>query len=415
MTVHLKMAWRNVWRNRRRSLLTIAAIAFACALLVFMLSFQFGSYEAMINAAVKVHTGYFQVQAPGYQEKREIEQVVADPEAVARLFETIPEVTAYTFRAAAFSLASSAERTYGIAVTGIDPSREPGVSTIQTLVRDGAFLSPGDGPAALVGSLLARNLRVGVGDLVTLLGQGRDGSIAATVVTVKGTFASGQDDFDRGALYLPLDYFQEMYAMEGAVHEVVGVAPSIWEVPALERHLAEELGRLAREQQMPPLVVLDWKALMPGLAQGIYLDLVSGLIFYLLLIVVVAFSIMNTFLMAIFERTREFGVLMAIGTTTGRLTRLLLTESMMMTLMGMASGMLLGGLVTLYFQAVGIDFGSASDILRQYGIPGRMHPVLSLPSLLIGPLLVCFITFWAALWPALRVRRLTPVKAMNDA
>ena len=113
MTIHVRMAWRNVWRNRRRSLLTIAAIAFACALLVFMLSFQFGTYEAMINAALKVHTGYFQVQDPGYLERREIRQVVEDPAAVARLLAAIPEVTAHTFRANAFSLASSEDRTYG--------------------------------------------------------------------------------------------------------------------------------------------------------------------------------------------------------------------------------------------------------------------------------------------------------------
>ncbi|AOY58155.1 permease [Desulfococcus multivorans] len=408
------MAWRNVWRNRRRSLLTMAAIAFACALLVFMLSFQFGSYEAMINAAVKVHTGYFQIQAPGYQEKREIRLVVADPEAVARLIDAVPEVTAYTFRANAFSLAASNDRTYGISVTGIDPVREFNVSSLKTLVRDGVFLSPGDGPEALVGALLAKNLRVGIGDPITLLGQGRDGSIAATVVTVKGIFASGQDDFDRNALYIPLGYFQELYAMRGAVHEIVGMTSSIWAVPAVERRLKQELERLDRDKN-GPLAILDWKALMPGLAQGIYLDLVSGLIFYLLLIVVVAFSIMNTFLMAIFERTREFGVLMAIGTTTGRLTRLLLTESMMMTFVGMGAGMLLGSLVTLYYQIVGIDFGGASEILKQYGIPGRMYPILTVPSLVIGPFLVCFITFWAALWPALRVRRLTPVKAMHYA
>lgn len=414
MRSHLKMAWRNVWRNRRRSLLTMAAIAFACALLVFMLSFQFGSYEAMINAAVKVHTGYFQIQAPGYQEKREIRLVVADPEAVARLIDAVPEVTAYTFRANAFSLAASNDRTYGISVTGIDPVREFNVSSLKTLVRDGVFLSPGDGPEALVGALLAKNLRVGIGDPIILLGQGRDGSIAATVVTVKGIFASGQDDFDRNALYIPLGYFQELYAMRGAVHEIVGMTSSIWAVPAVERRLKQELERLDRDKN-GPLAILDWKALMPGLAQGIYLDLVSGLIFYLLLIVVVAFSIMNTFLMTIFERTREFGVLMAIGTTTGRLTRLLLTESMMMTFVGMGAGMLLGSLVTLYYQIVGIDFGGASEILKQYGIPGRMYPILTVPSLVIGPFLVCFITFWAALWPALRVRRLTPVKAMHYA
>ncbi|GBC61774.1 ABC transporter permease [Desulfonema ishimotonii] len=404
------MAWRNIWRNRRRSVLTICAIAFACALLVFMLSFQFGTYEAMINTAVRVHTGYFQVQAADYQEKQEIRLVVPDPDAVGRVLDRIANVRAYTFRAVAFSLASSKERTYGISVTGIDPEREATVSSLKSLVRQGEYLSARDEHQALVGALLARNLRVGIGDTVTLLGQGRDGSVAASVVTVRGIFSSGQDAFDRSSIHIPLSAFQEIYFMRGAVHQVVGVTPTLWDVPGVIREAEAGLKGLNSPK---PLAVPDWRALMPGLAQGIYMDLISGLIFYLLLIIVVAFSILNTFLMAIFERTREFGVMMAMGTTTGRLTRLLLTESLLMTMMGIVCGVVLGSLVTLWFQAHGIDFGEASEILRQYGISGRMYPRLSIISASVGPALVFFITFWTALYPALRVRRLRPVEAMS--
>jgi ABC-type antimicrobial peptide transport system permease subunit len=152
---------------------------------------------------------------------------------------------------------------------------------------------------------------------------------------------------------------------------------------------------------------------MPGLRQAIEMDLVSGLIFYGLLIIVVAFSILNTFLMAIFERTREFGVMMAIGTTPRRLTKVLLIESMAMTAIGIIAGILIGIGITYYFQISGIDFSGGSELLSQFGITGRMYPKLSFLSVSIGPFMVLFFTFIAALYPALKVRRLRPVEAMT--
>jgi putative ABC transport system permease protein len=128
---------------------------------------------------------------------------------------------------------------------------------------------------------------------------------------------------------------------------------------------------------------------------------------------VVAFSILNTFLMAIFERTREFGVMMAIGTTPGRLTKVLLIESMTMTFVGVVAGIFAGSLVTIYFQAYGIDFSGASELLSQFGITGRIYPKLSLLSAVSGPLVVMIITFFTALYPALKVRRMRPVDAMR--
>lgn len=409
MSIDTKMAWRNVWRNPRRSILTICAVAFASLLLVFMLSWQFGSYETMINSAVKIHSGHLQVKNEQYEKKRSIRLVVPDPGAVSGILDEVEGIEAYTFRANAFSLVSSKDRTYGVVVIGIDPSREAQVSTIAKVVRRGNYLTDGDGDQAILGELLARNLRVDVGDELVLLGQGRDGSVAATVVYVKGIYNSGQDEFDRSSIHIPIRHFQNVYAMGRAVHEVVALGKSLGDVKRIKEDIA---GRLDRVDKTKQLVVMDWMDLMPGLIQGIKMDLISGLIFYLILIVVVAFSILNTFLMALLERTREFGVLMAIGTTPGRLTRLLLLESVTMTVVGVALGIIVGSLVTWYFQAHGIVIASASELMRQFGIPERMYPQLSILSVTIGPVAVLIITVLCALYPAIKVRRLKPVEAL---
>jgi len=410
LSIDVKMAWRNLWRNPRRTILTIGAITFASLLLVFMLSFQFGSYDTMINTSVKIQTGHLQIQLDEYQGKNSIRLVVSDPEKIAALVDKIPQVMAYTFRAQTFSLISSEQRTYGVSVTGIDPEHEADVSSLKSLIRQGEFLSGANTDQALVGKLLARNLRVKVGDELSVVGQGRDGSIAATVVKVKGIFSSGIDELDRASIYIPLNTFQEVYSMQGAVHEVVVIADSLSDVEKIKYAIQSDLASLNLKER---LIVLDWNELMPGLRQSIEMDLISGLIFYLLLLLVVAFSILNTFLMAIFERTREFGVMMAIGTTPGRLTKVLLIESMTLTFVGVVAGIFIGSLITIYFQTHGIDFSGASELLSQFGISGRMYPKLSLLSAVSGPMAVLIITFFTALYPSIKVRRMRPVEAMR--
>jgi len=244
---------------------------------------------------------------------------------------------------------------------------------------------------------------------LTVLGQGRDGSVAATVITVKGIFSSGQDEFDRSSIQIPLSSFQSVYEMGKAVNEVVVLADSLDRVSDIKQELEAGIKYLPDADH---LVVLDWMQLMPGLIEAIKLDLASGFIFYIILIVVVAFSILNTFLMAIFERTKEFGVLMAMGTTPWRLTRLLLAESITTTVLGIIVGALAGSLVTWYFQVHGLVISGAADILSQFGLPARIYPRLSVLSLSIGTGVVLLITLVTATYPALKVRKLKPVEAL---
>ncbi len=410
MSIEVKMAWRNLWRNTRRTVLTIAAIAFACLLLVFMLSWQFGTYDVMINTAVGIHSGHLQVQAKGYNDKQAVYQVVPDPASVSAAVAGVPQVTAHTLRAKAFAMASSARRTYGAMAVGIAPASEAAVSTLAKLIFEGEFLAKTDTDQALAGRLLAQNLKIGLGEELVLLGQGRDGSVAATVVKIKGIINSGQDVFDRSTVLIPLGLFQESFAMQGTVHEVVLRCRSLQDVAPVKLQLQD---KLAAQIKSDTLVVLDWTELMPGLLESIKLDLVSGFIFYFILIIVVAFSILNTFLMSVFERTREFGVMLAMGTTPGRLTRILLFESSSMTLIGILIGALAGAAVTQYFAVHGIAIADAAEILREFGLPERIHPRLSILSVTIGSGIVLVITFTTTLYPAFKVRRLIPVQALR--
>lgn len=390
--------------------MTVSAIAFAALLLVFMLSFQFGTYETMINTSVSLRTGHLQVQAAGYLEDREVRLAFAWDDAMEEaLFKGDPRIEAVAPRANGFALVTSGSRTYGCMVTGVDPEREKGVSTLAAIIRKGSYLSGED--QALVGEILARNLKVGVGDELTLLGQGRDGSVAATVVRVGGIFGSGLDEYDRNVVLLPLTFFQDVFSMGREVHEVAIRARSLSDVGPLKRELSDRLASMPFDGVAP--VALDWMDLVPGLLQSIQMDLVSGIIMYLILIIVVAFSILNTFVMAIFERTREFGVMMAIGTTPGRLMRLVLTESFFMTATGLALGIAFGAALTLWFESHGILIPGGDELMKAYGITGRLYPKLSPLSATVGPLAVLIITLFSALFPALKIRQMKPVEAMH--
>ncbi len=402
----LKLAWRNIWRHPRRSILTMMAIGFASLLLVFMLSFQFGAYEGMINASVKLSTGHIQVQGQGYNEKPQMRKVVSDPEVVRQVLANTPGVKAATPRSRAFVLASGEERTRGVMVMGVNPPTEKKVSTLSTLIRQGDYLSPEAPNTVIVGTLLAKRLKIGLGQEVTLLGQALDGSIAATVVTVRGVFESGIDAMDRSTIQMLLSDFDALFGMHGAVHTIVVMVRELNQIKSVK-------AALKQKPALESLAVLDWVDLSPGLKQSIQMDLMGGIIMYIILIIVVAFSILNTFIMAVFERTREFGVMMAIGAAPGRLVRIMLAESTFMTIVGVFTGAVLGALLTIYFSRIGIPMGGAEELMAQYGISGRMFPKLSLLSLLAGPIVITGLTLLTALFPALRIPRLKPVDAMR--
>ncbi len=407
----LRFAWRNLWRHGRRSVLTMLAIAFASAILVFSLSFQLGSYDQMVATMVRIEAGHLQVMAEGYNDKAEMRRVIADPAAVEATLVETGRIAHMARRADAFVLASSEDRTYGGLLVGIEPEREAMITTGGSNVVEGAYLRPQDGDVVLVGRLLAQNLKLRIGDELVVLGQGRDGSTAAAVLIVQGLVESGLDDLDRALLYMPLQAFDEVFAMEGAVHRVVALADDLDAVDPLTVDIDNALQEL---ENPVPLNALSWSDLLPGIREGIELDFYSALITYAFLVIVVTFSILNTFLMAILERTREFGVMMAIGARPWALIRLVMLESTRMTVIGITIGTAIGTAVAIALQDVGIKIEGAEAVMEKFGMPERLYPVVSLESILPGPAIVLAATLVAAFYPALRLVWLKPVDAMRQ-
>ncbi len=407
MNLVLRLAWRNIWRHPRRTWLTTGAMMFSNLLLVFMISLQFGMYGLMIDNTLQTFTGHMQVQAPGYKDDQKMRQTVADIIPLANSLRENTDALAVAARATAFALASSEERSYGIAVFGVETEFEPAVSTIPGLIRQGRFLADPNAAEIVIGAALARNLRVEVGDELTILGSGLDGSFAAAVVTIVGVFDSGITDFDRNIAEVPLAYFQDAFYMNGSGHQIVVNTTNTDLVAQVQQQVAAVLP--AGED----LVVHDWDALQPGLQQAIKADMSSAFFMYGILVVLVAFSVLNTQLMSVLERTREFGIVMALGLTPGRLGRLVLLETAIMGLMGLILGALLGALVTWWFSVNGFSYPGMEEMGAKFNLPSRFHPQVTAASVLIGPVVVFIFTLIAAIYPALRLNRLHPVEAMR--
>ncbi|MDH3440244.1 MAG: ABC transporter permease [Gammaproteobacteria bacterium] len=407
MNITLRLAWRNLWRQPRRTWLTIGAMVFSNALLVFMISLQFGMYELMIDNTLKAFTGHFQVQAPGYKDEAKMRQVVPNAEVLADRIRTELELDTVAVRSAAFALVSSDDRSYGIQVFGVDPDYEPRVSTVPGLVREGRYPHDRNAQEIVVGKVLARNLKVGIGDELTILGSGRDGSFAAAVATVVGIFDSGVIDIDRSIAEMPIGYFNDVFYMENAAHSIVIVTPGLAAIelyhPRVEALLPQGDG----------VVLRDWDALQPGLKQAIQADLSSAFFMYGVLVILVAFSVMNTQLMSVLERTHEFGIVMSLGLTPGRLGRLVLLETALMGLAGLALGAVVGGLITTWFTYNGFSYPGMDQMAANFNLPARFYPQVSILTLFAGPAVVFIGSILSALYPALRLHWLHPVEAMR--
>lgn len=407
--VILRLAWRNLWRNKRRTWLTASAIAFVTMLMVFLITLQLGSYDLMVDSSLRIFTGQMQVQREGYLDKPQIRTIIPDALTLAQRLRQKPALNGVgiAVRAQSFALAASGTRSFGVQVVGTEPEFEARVSTIPGLIKSGRYLANASAQEAVLGAALAKNLHIKVGDELTLLGSALDGSVAATIVPVVGVFESGMRDLDRVLVEMPLHTFQDVFGMGQGAHAITLLAPDIKLLPLLQREVDREL------PTTPKLVALDWERLIPGLKQLIQADWTTGWFTYIALIVVVTFSILNTFIMSVLERTREFGIMLALGATPLRIGTLVFIETALLALIGLLIGLGIGVLIAATLSVYGFTYPGLKELMGEYGLPGLIYPKLSATSILLGPAVILVFILLAALYPALRIRKLQPVEAIH--
>jgi len=396
------MAWRNLWRNARRTWLTAGGIAFASFLVTLSMAMQLGSYDAMINSATQFYLGQAQISHRDYPQDERLEQTLNGAEHLLRRLQNVPGVHGAP-RAQVFALASVGERSYGAAVVGVDFAAEAEVVTFFERLQSGTL------PAAdevLIGAAMARNLGAAIGDELVLLGTAREGGIGALALRISGIYASGQVALDRSLVFTRLPTLQEGFALQDALHTVVLRFADVAQVPAYAERLRSLLPAEA--------VYRPWQSLLPEVVQGIELDRVSAVLFYGVILALVTFSVVNTFIMVVFERTREFGMLLALGTRPGQIVGLVQAEAFMMWGLGALIGVLISNLLVGWAAVVGIPLGGLEEMAGQYYMPSRLYPSLSLASMSAAPLVLLVGTQLAAGLVTLRVHRLRPVTALRS-
>ena len=404
----IKTAWRNIGRNKRRSVLSALAIGAAFGLLIFSMSLQRGSYADMIQNTVRIHTGHAQIQKKGYWPERLLSDKL-NPAGLLETVDALPGVLGAAPRVTTSALVSRGDHTFGAAVFGIDPVREKIVSTLARVLREGQYLDPNDAEGALLGQTLARNLGAGIGDEIVFIGQGADGSMAAGRLIVRGLFKTGMGDMDRAAMVAGLGAMQEAFSMAGDVTEIAVLLDSERNRPQMESRIREAFAQQGRTDTE----VLGWPTLMPGVEQSIRIDWNSGLIMYAALVLVVGFGIANTFLMAYMERIHELGVLLALGMTPRQVSRMVYLESVLLIGLGLLLGLALGLPITLHYRDQGINFGIHETVSEQYGMSSVIHPQPDAAVLGWAAGIVLVISLAVAIYPALKAARVRPVEALR--
>ncbi|MCP4547551.1 MAG: ABC transporter permease [bacterium] len=401
MLTLMKMGFRNIRRRRRRSILTSLTIFVGTMLIVFTVGLQEGTYDEMTELATRSLPGHFQVQAERYHDKPSLFRTVSEPDEVLGQLLAQPGIAAVTGRVETAGLLSAANQTTSALLLGIDPESERTVSNLHRNLKEGCWLDEVEGGELpiVLGAGLARRLQIGPGDELSFLGQAADGSIAADLFTVCGLVESGASDFDSGLALIRLEDAQYMLALEGRVHCLAGVVDT---PTRLDRTLAGfDPGAGNR--------LLPWPVLLEELARSIKSDRDSGRVFLLIIVVVVVLGVTNTMMMSVFERTREIGVMLALGTSPGRVVSMILCESFWLTLIGVTLGVLVGALLNTHLAvpmgAEPVEFGGV--VIET--MHGANHPI----AILYFPLVVFTAGIIAGLPPALRAARLAPAQALR--
>lgn len=407
----VRVAWRNLWRRRLRTWLSAGSLAFAIFLVSFFVAMQAGTYGSWIDTATRLTTGHLQVQHPDYQENPKSANAVAGGTELARRLERLPNIVGVAPRAEAFALVSVGERSFGAMVMGVDGEREAALFDLPGRIVAGEYLPRAD--SAYVGTALAANLGVELGGEIVALGSSEEGGVAVLVLTVDGLFETGQAELDRSILQAPLPAMQAAFQLGDAVHRIAIATTDSSRIEQFAPAIAERLPAGAR--------LLTWSELLPEVEQSVELDRIGGAIIYWLLMIVVTISVVNAFVITVFERTREFGMLIAIGMKPNAIVGMLATEAVFVWLLGAAIGLALCVATVVPLGVVGIPATGGIEGLEDLEemaaammMPERLHPRLTPSALIQAPLVMLFGTLIAALIPALRVRRMSPVEALRE-
>lgn len=352
MAMLLKIAWRSIWRNKRRTFISIGAIAFALGIAILFIAIADGMYRQLINDAVRMQAGHFSFEHPEYRDAPAIDLVVDESASLRDALVQIPGVEKTKVMILGQGVARSGTGTAGAALIGVEAKAEAGSSILAKKIVEGAYLEDGDKRKAVIGRALATRLKVTIGKKFVVSSNNADGDFVEELVRVKGIFETGSDEIDGYLVQVPIDFARRLYGLDSEAATQVGV---VLTDPDLRAPAMAAAAHLAKGERDGKIVMLPWEEVLPDLAAYIKLDGGSNWVFQGILIFLSLFTIFNTILMSVLERKREFAVVLALGTPPRRLQGQLLIESALLGLLGCVVGLLWGGLLAYWCEVSGLD------------------------------------------------------------
>jgi len=403
-----RLALRNIWRNKRRTALTVSAMVVSSSLLILALGIFSGMIADMLASATEQYYGHLVVSEADYQVDRDLfENFTPDPGLMAEVAAT-KGVTGISPRLRTFGLVSHDLSSRPAEILGVEPAAEQGVTRLQEKLVAGTYLADTPGDGALLGRGLAERLGVAPGDELVFVTPAADGSIGNDLFRVAGVFATGDSRLDNGLVLVGLATLQRLTVLPGRVHEL---AVALSDPMAAGVTAAVLNGRLGAG-----LKATEWGKLLPEMQEAIAASDVSRLIIVIILYFATGLGILNTFFMSVLERTREFGILMALGMRPWRVRAMVLIETLAMGGVSLTLGLALGLALSLYMALVGIDLSETITPITYAGgtIPPRLRVVLEPGNFFIPSVLLLAVSLLAGFLPANRAAGLDPVAAIRE-
>lgn len=407
-----QLAWRNIWRNKRRSLITISAVAFAVFFAAFAISFNKGVFDAMIDGAVKQYFGYAQIHGNGYWEDKSIDNSLAFTSELKAIPRQIKEVEDLVPRLETFALAAAGDRSTGALIIGIDPKKEEQLTQVSDKIIEGQYLDNSSENAVLIAEGLGEKLGLELKDTLVLISQGYHGVNAAGKYPVKGIFKMGLPDLNKSLIYMPLETTAYFLGAEGRVTTLVVKIADKEQLPQAVAGIQNFLPNAADYELM------DWQALMPELVETRQLKEGGNYVFIAILYLLISFAIFGTILMMTKERSYEFGVLTAIGMKRGKLFSVVWLETIMVAMVGAVVGILLSMSIVYYLKVQPLTIEmmgkEAAAAYEKFGLQGNLPTAFEMNIFLTQAIIIFLITSVLAMYPFWTIMRLKAVEAMRE-
>lgn len=403
----LNLAWRNVWRNPRRTAVILIAVVIGVWSMIFLGSLMRGMINEIIASGISTLTGHIQIQHKGYYNDPVVENSILNPKEAEQTVDSLcPAGTLWTPRILVGGVASNARHNSGIRVVGMDPAREAKVSFIGQAVKEGEYLKAGDKYGILIGKALADKFGTRIGQKIILMSQDTTKEIASRAFTIRGIYRAQMQETEKTYVFITLPAAQNMLKLGKGVSEIAITLPEISQVDQVKKLLK---ARLPKAQY----AVMDWEELQPILKAYLSMTMYFTYIWNVVVFIAMGFGIVNTTLMAVYERMREFGILKALGMRPWWIIKEVLAESFFLLVFGIVLGNALGfASAFLLDRAGGINLSALAAGSEYWGMPQILMPALEAQDVLFANCVVFFLGILVCLYPAVKAARFTPVEAM---